>query len=123
MHGSIYVENLILSRASDSRIFLTFTGLIFLTLHFPKSGISNSFKLYNKAIVLNLVFFVIARSIAPKQSLYSLFFRSLDHCFAIHFAKYSLLFFCLETKEPKVQDWETSAKNKSCSLKILKLVR
>jgi len=33
------------------------------------------------------------------------------------------MFFCLETKEPKVQDLELSAKNKICSLKILKLAR
>ncbi|GAA5083714.1 hypothetical protein GCM10023210_02660 [Chryseobacterium ginsengisoli] len=34
-----------------------------------------------------------------------------------------IMFFCLETKEPKVQDLELSAKNKICSLKILKLAR
>ncbi len=30
-------------------------------------------------------------------------------------------FFCLETKETKVQDLDLYAKNKSCSLKILNL--
>ncbi|CAD0224956.1 protein of unknown function [Chryseobacterium sp. JV274] len=30
-------------------------------------------------------------------------------------------FFCLETKETKIQDWDLSAKNNSCSLKILNL--
>ncbi len=33
------------------------------------------------------------------------------------------LFFCLEAKEPKIQDLETPAKNNLYSLKILKLAR
>ena len=44
-------------RASDSRIFLTFTAFIFLTLHFPKSmysGYKSIFsKFYNKSTILN----------------------------------------------------------------------
>jgi len=31
--------------------------------------------------------------------------------------------FCLEAKEPKIQDLETPAQNNLCSLKILKLAR
>ncbi len=33
----------------------------------------------------------------------------------------SSTFFCLKTKETKIQDLDLSAKNKSCSLKILNL--
>ncbi|AZA57000.1 hypothetical protein EG350_07350 [Chryseobacterium shandongense] len=36
---------------------------------------------------------------------------------------FNYIFFCLKTKETKIQDWKLNAKNSFCSLKILKLAR
>jgi hypothetical protein len=85
-----------LSRASDNRIFLTFSEFIFLTLRFPMSLLKSFIEIFGR--ILN----------DKSRFNYNNFLVGFN-------------FFCPKTKETKIQDLDLSAKNKSCSLKILNL--
>ena len=99
--GSVFTSH------SDSGIFLTFIKVFFLTLQLPRSvyvvGISkrsfDCFALRMTSCICNCVIL--------RESQLS----------------FNYIFFCLETKETKIQDWNLKAKNFFCSLKILKLAR